>query len=131
MGSVAEGLALITGGERATWLARDIADRKVLINAMEEGFVAELLLESFVIKATGREQDFPALELDVARSTFGRLALEGLVGVYRLDEPDSDFAGKAAVERVAADDVWLTPASFGLCLFLTPDGERAVGIARS
>lgn len=116
-------------GGQAEWLARDTAERKILVLAMENGYVAETLPESFVITAQGREQDFPTLGLEEARSTFARLATDGLVGVYRLNEADSELRGIAAADCLQADDAWLTPGSHGLCLFLTPLGERAVGIA--
>jgi len=37
------------GEESQTWLQREIADQKVPINAMEEGYVCELLPHSMMI----------------------------------------------------------------------------------
>jgi hypothetical protein len=111
-----------------TWRERDVAERKVLINAMEEGYVCELLPPSFIITASGgREQDFPSLPLAAARTALERLAVEGLVGTYILNR-DGEFVGVEAVASVADDGIWTAPASGGLCLFLTEAGARAVGI---
>ena len=116
-------------GGQAEWLARDTAERNILVLAIENGYVSEALPDSFVITAQGRERDFPTLRLEDARSTFARLATDGLVGVYRLTEADSELLGIAAADCLQADDAWLTPGSRGSCLLLTPLGERAVGIA--
>lgn len=102
-------------------------DRKVLIIAMEEGSVAELLPASFVVTESGRRQDFPALDLPTARSALTRLLAQGLVGTYVLDS-DDEYVGDAAISSVQSDQVWTTPGSDELCLFLTSTGEHVVGI---
>ncbi|MFD5864766.1 hypothetical protein ACFWGP_07440 [Agromyces sp. NPDC127015] len=109
------------------WLARSVADRKVLLTAMEEGFVAELLYEFFVITEAGRQQAFPALDLLTARAALRRMIELGLVGTYLLNS-DNEYLGIAAVASVERDAVWTTPGSEGLCLYLTATGEDAVGI---
>ncbi|MFF2390372.1 hypothetical protein [Agromyces sp. NPDC058104] len=109
------------------WLERSIADRKILITAMEEGYVAELLPESFVITSTSRQRDFPTLDLPTARDALQRLIERGLVGTYMLNSED-EYLGDAAIASVRSVAVWTDPGSGGLCLFLTELGEQAVGI---
>jgi len=118
------------GEDAVHWRDRPVAERKVLINAMEEGYVCELLPESCVITQHGREQDFPPLTLEVARETFGRLAADGLVGTYVLNR-DGELLDDTAIASVADDEVWTRPASGGLCLFLTEAGAGAVGLERN
>lgn len=115
------------GRDEQEWLARSVADRKILIIAMEEGHVRELLPASFLITEAGRQQDFPALDLSTARDALRRLFDSGLVGTYLLNS-DDEYLGDAAISSIQSDTVWTAPASGGLCLFLTAAGERAVGI---
>ncbi|MBM7520363.1 hypothetical protein [Nocardioides nitrophenolicus] len=96
---------------------------------MEEGYVCDLLPESYVITQYGRERDFPPLTLEDAREVFGRLAADGLVGTYVLNQ-DGELLGDAAIPSVADDEVWTRPASGGLCLYLTEAGVAAVGLER-
>ncbi|MFC9918602.1 hypothetical protein [Agromyces binzhouensis] len=49
------------------------------------------------------------------------------MGTYVLNS-DDEYLGGAAVLSVESDAAWATPASNGLCLFLTATGEQAVGI---
>lgn len=115
------------GRDEQQWLARSVADRKILIIAIEEGHISEVLPESFVINKAGRQQDFPALDLATARHALRRLFESGLVGTYLLNS-DDEYLGDAASSSVQGDTVWTTPASGGLCIFLTAAGEQAVGI---
>ena len=116
---------MVKGEEQ--WLARSVIDRKILIIAMEEGYVGELLPASFMITEAGRRQDFPAFDLPTARDALRRLLERGLVGTYVLNS-DDEYLGDAAMSSIESDAVWTTPASDGLCLFMTATGERAVGI---
>lgn len=108
-------------------MARSTVDRKILVIAMEEGYIGELLPASFVITDAGRRQDFPALDLPTARDALRRLLERGLVGTYVLNS-DDEYLGDAAISSVQNDAVWTTPGSEGLCVFLTTTGEQAVGI---
>lgn len=110
-----------------SWRERDAAERKVLIYAREEGYVRELLPPSFVVTKDGMRQDHPELELSAARLTLVRLINMGLVGTYFLDSDDL-LTGKAAMDSIASAEAWDTPESGGLCLFLTPLGQQALGI---
>ena len=109
------------------WSARSVIDRKILIIAMEEGYLGELLPESFTITKSGRRQDFPAFDLPTARAALRRVLEYGLVGTYVLNSDDV-FLGPSAIASIESDTVWIAPASDRLCLFLTAAGERAVGI---
>jgi len=109
------------------WLERSVADRKILVLAMEQGYVCEVLPASFIITGTGRHQDFPDLDRTTAREALRQLIERGLVGTYMLNS-DDEHLGDAAIESVQRDAVWTSPGSGGLCLFLTKSGEQAVGI---
>lgn len=115
------------GDNERRWLDRDVAERKALIIAMEEGYVSELLPASFMITPEARQQDFPALDLSKAREALRRLIEARLVGTYLLNS-NNEYLGDAAISSLHDDTVWTAPASGGLCLFLTAAGERAVGI---
>jgi len=109
------------------WNLRDVAERKVLVNAMEEGQIWELIPESYVITERGRQQDYPSLSLEDARTLLERFAREGLIGIYRLGE-EAEFLEEAAVSLVANDEIWTMQGNGGLCMFLTEAGEREVGL---
>lgn len=116
------------GTPQQAWAERGVAERKVLVNALEEGYVCELLPASYLITDHGKEQDFPALPVQEARAVLDRLIIDGLVGLYLLDDPAGELLGQAALARTADPATWTIPASGGLCLFLTPAGAQAVGI---
>lgn len=96
---------------------------------MEQGYVGELLPESFVITATGRRQDFSALDLPTAREALRRLIERGLVGTF-VPDSDDEYVGDAAIASAQNDAAWTAAGTGGLCLFLTAPGEQAVGIVR-
>ncbi len=110
------------------WNLRDVAERKVLVNAMEEGQIWELVPESYVITDQGREQDYPRLTLRDARTLLVRFVRDGFIGIYRLGE-DADFLGEAAVSLLSDDEIWTMQGNGGLCMFLTNAGEREMGLS--
>ncbi|MBL0888628.1 hypothetical protein [Myceligenerans indicum] len=109
------------------WHDRDIAERKVLINACEEAYVSEILPESYVLTAHGRTQDYPALSVNEAVAVIGRVISDGAVGFYHEDNVEAEILGDAALCVIATETIW-NPGSGGVHLFLTETGEAVAGL---
>lgn len=112
------------------WQDRDIAERKVLVNAGEEAYVSEILPESYVLSAHGRTQDYPALSVNEAAAVLGRVISDGLAGLYHEDDVEAEILGDAALRIIATETIW-NLGSGGVHLFLTETGASAAGLSPS